>query len=39
MKVTIIEKVLKQDELYRKERETLHIRKFNTFYDGINKKP
>ena len=39
MKVTIIEKVLKQDELYRKERETIHIRKFNTFYNGLNKKP
>ena len=39
MKVTILEKVKSQDELYRKERESFHIRRFNTFYKGINKKP
>ena len=39
MMVTILEKVKSQDELYRKERESYHIRKFNTFYRGINRKP
>ena len=39
MKVTILEKVTSRDELYRKERESFHIRRFNTFYKGINKKP
>ena len=39
MKVTILEKVRKHDEAYRKERELYHIRKFNTFYRGINRKP
>ena len=39
MKVTILEKVKSQEELYRKERESFHIRRFNTFYRGINKKP
>ena len=39
MKVTILEKVKSKDDLYRKERESYHIRKFNTFYRGINRKP
>ena len=39
MKVTILEKVHKHDPQYRKERESLLIRKFNTFYHGLNKKP
>ena len=37
--ITIVEKVKKEDTSYRKERETFHIRKFNTFYDGINRMP
>ena len=36
LKATIIEQVLVNTELYRKERETFYIRKFNT-YDGMNK--
>ena len=32
MKVTILEKVTSRDELYRKERESFDIRRFNKFY-------
>ena len=39
MTVTVIEKVRNQDPLYRKEREARHVRRFNTFYKGINRKP
>ena len=39
MKVTGIEKVKKMDTNYRKERESYIIRKFNTFYKGINRMP
>ena len=39
MKFTILEKVKSSDPLYGREREKLLIRKFNTFYDGINKEP
>ena len=39
MKVTILEKVLNEDIQYRKEREKYLIRKFNTFYCGLNSKP
>ena len=39
MKFTIIEKVKKVDETYRKERERYFIEKFNTFHAGINKMP
>ena len=39
MKFTIVEKVKKQDIIYRQEREKYFIQKFNTFYDGINKMP
>ena len=38
LKATIIEQVLKNEEDYRKEREHFYINKFNTFYDGMNKK-
>ena len=38
-KVTIFEKVKSQEELCRKERKSFHVRRFNTFYRGINKKP
>ena len=36
---TVIEKVKKSDILYRKEREKLHIRNFNTYYKGLNRRP
>ena len=39
MNVTILEKVKKMDKMYRREREKYHIRKFNTFYEGMNKTP
>ena len=39
VKITIIEKVRKNNESYRKEKETIQIRRFNTFYDGINRQP
>ena len=39
MKFTIIEQAKKQDLVYRKEREKLHIRQFNSFYRGLNRAP
>ena len=39
MKVTVLENIHKSDPENRKERETYLIRKFNTFYQGLNKKP
>ena len=39
MTITILEKVTKMDESYRKERESFLIRKFNTFYKNLNKTP
>ena len=39
MRVTVLETVHKSDQEYRKERETYLIRKFNTFHQGLNKKP
>ena len=39
MKVTVLEKVKKFEESYRKERESFYIRIFNTFYRGINRRP
>ena len=39
MKVTVLENIHKSDPEYRKERGTYLIRKFNTFYQGLNKKP
>ena len=39
MKFTIIEKVRSSDPLYGREREKLHIRRFNSFYGGINREP
>ena len=39
MKFTILEKVRSQDPLFGREREKLHIRKFNTFHAGINREP
>ena len=37
--VTVIEKVKKNNESYRKERESTVIRKFNTYYKGMNRHP
>ena len=39
MKFIILEKVKSFDHLYGREREKLLIRKFNTFYNGINTEP
>ena len=39
MKVLILEKVKSSDPQYRKERESYLIRKFNSYYKGLNKKP
>ena len=39
MTVTILEKVKSNEWQYRKEREKYIIRKFNTFYCGLNLKP
>ena len=39
LSITILEKVKKNDDLYRKEREKYFIRKFNTFYRGLNRQP
>ena len=38
LQVTILKRVYKHDPQYIKERESLLIRKFNTFYNGLNKK-
>ena len=37
--VTILERVKSNDDLYRKEREKYFIRKFNTYYRGLNRQP
>ena len=37
--ITVIEKVRKDDILYRREREKFYIRKFNTYYNGMNRQP
>jgi hypothetical protein len=34
--ITIFENIRSQDHLYRKEREKYFMRKFNTFYRGVN---
>ena len=39
MKITTLEKVKSFDPIYRKEREIYHIRKLNTFYQGMNGNP
>ena len=39
LRVTIVEKVKKNNTFYRKEREHYHINKFNTFYKGMNRTP
>ena len=37
--ITIIEKVKKEDKVYREQRESYFINKFNTYYEGMNKQP
>ena len=39
IKFTILEQVKSPDPLYGRALEKLHIRTFNTFYNGINKEP
>jgi len=38
MAVIVLEKV-KDDEMYRKQREKYLINKFNTFRNGMNQQP
>ena len=38
MTITILEKVARFEESYRQEREKILIRKFNSFYRGINRQ-
>ena len=39
MSMTVLERVKSTDPIYRKEREKYHIRKFNSFYKGMNGNP
>ena len=39
MNITILERVWSNDPIYRKERERYHIRKFNSYYQGMNGSP
>ena len=39
LRVTILEKVMSTDDMYRKARERYFIRKFNTYYKGLNRQP
>ena len=39
LRITILEKVRSNDDMYRKERERYFIRKFNTYYKGLNRQP
>ena len=39
LSIVILEKVRSSDDLYRKEREKYFIRKFNTYYKGLNRQP
>ena len=38
LKATILEQVKYNDEEYSKERESYHIRIFNTYYNGLNRQ-
>ena len=38
LKVMILEKVKKHDEMYRKQGEEYFMNKFNTYYEDINKE-
>ena len=39
LEAIILEKIMKTDPLYRKERERYIIRKFNSYYNGMNRSP
>ena len=39
MRVTIIDKIHKRDVWTREEIESMHIRKANSYFKGINLKP
>jgi hypothetical protein len=39
MTLTVLERVKSSDDMYRKEREKYFIRKFNTYYKGLNRQP
>ena len=39
LKISIVEKIHDRDVWVREEIESMHIRKANTFYKGINLKP
>ena len=39
MTLTVLERVKSSDDMYRKEREKYFIRKFNTYYKGLNRTP
>ena len=36
--ITVLEQAKRNSEEYRKEREKYFIRKFNTFYKGMNRQ-
>ena len=38
LSITVVEQVRKNDIIYRKEREELHIRRFDTVKKGLNRK-
>ena len=38
MQITLLEKIKTNDTQFRKQREKILIRLFNTFYSGINKQ-
>ena len=39
LSITIVEKIHNRDVWVREEIESMHIRKANTYYKGINLKP
>ena len=39
MKVQVVEKIHSKEVWVREERESMHIRKSNSYYEGINRKP
>ena len=38
LRIVAIEKSKRKNTLYRKQRETYHINRFNTFHNGINRQ-
>ena len=38
MYFTVLEQVKYNDEAFRRERESYHINKFNTFFQGLNRE-